>query len=215
MVTNVGRSGVCVLFRGVICLHSRLFSSLHREGWGGVEERIIQVDEVHCACRSGEEHAGDVLGSGIVLHAQQVAGPAQVILLRQLRLAAEHQVVALATSRQLQHHQSQLVLPGQDALPHLQHLLPGDMVHVHAHGGGWRGASLQHAVLARQAAVVHLQQSALHLLVTLAHTAHHRLLLLCVAEISVLRCRQDGAHPLHPILVVDCIATHSRLILNS
>ena len=60
--------------------------------------------------RGGEEDASNVLRSSVILHAQQVGGPAQVGFLVHLGMAAEDDVEAASAGAALQHEQAQFVL---------------------------------------------------------------------------------------------------------
>ena len=83
------------------------------------KQLIIQEQQIILACRSGEEHAGDVLRTLIKLHTQQVACPTEVVLLRELCLALEYQMVTLRC-RTLQHQQAQFILLRQHLLGNLR-----------------------------------------------------------------------------------------------
>ena len=72
--------------------------------------------------------------------------------------------------------------------------------------------------IAWHATVIHLQQSHFLLGVTLSDARHESFLIIAVAEISVLRSRENGAHHFRPILIKNNITRHdfiSSLITNS
>ena len=71
--------------------------------------------------------------------------------------------------------------------------------------------------IAWHATVIHLQQSHFLLGVTLSDARHESFLIIAVAEISVLRSRENGAHHFRPILIKNNITRHdfiSSLITN-
>ena len=177
------------------------------------KQLIIKIEQILLARRCRKEHPRDVLRTLVELHTKQVACPTEVVLLTQLCLTLEHKVIAFTTCRQLQHQQSQFIFLREDALFHFLHLLLGDVINVHANGGGHLSTAFQRTILVRHTRIIHLQQTMLHLVVTLADTANDRLLFLCVAEISVLRCRENRAHHFRPILIVYYVTAHILTIL--
>ena len=71
--------------------------------------------------------------------------------------------------------------------------------------------------IAWHATVIHLQQSHFLLGVTLSDARHESFLIIAVAEISVLRSRENRAHHFRPILIKNNITRHdfiSSLITN-
>ena len=68
----------------------------------------MEVEQVLAG--GGKEDAGYVLRPSIILHAQQVGGPAQIGLLVHLGMTAEDDVEAASAGAALQHEQAQLVL---------------------------------------------------------------------------------------------------------
>ena len=174
----------------------------------------------------GEEHPRDVLRLVVVCHAQQLAGPAEIVFLRQLRAAAEHEVIALR-GRPLQHQQSQLLPLAHHQTGHTRHLLcqplglfvgretlRGLEVYVHAHRRALCPAALQRAVGVGQTGVVHLHQTGLQCLVALSDACHVLPLETAVAQFHVFLARKNGAHHLHPVLLVNYIYTHLSLFLR-
>ena len=97
----------------------------------------------------------------------------QVLLLREFGFALERKVVASTSCTHLHHLQAQFVFFRKDTLLQGLHLFWRDMVDVHPHRFAHRGASLQRPVLIGQAAVVHLNESALQLGIAASHSPHH------------------------------------------
>ncbi len=73
--------------------------------------------------RGGKEDAGDVLRARVILHAEQVGGPAQVGLLVHLGMAAEDEMQAASARAALQHEQAQFVLLVDGRGGHQLHLV--------------------------------------------------------------------------------------------
>ena len=116
------REGDAVVFRGVLAGAPAGFSGSSGDsgfsgfsgdsGYSGgaaaapLNPKNLIIQEKQLRLRRGEEHPRDVLRTRVILHAQQVARPLQVLLLAQRRLPAEHQVVAFAAGTLLQHQQA-------------------------------------------------------------------------------------------------------------
>ena len=119
-------------------------------------------------------------------------------------------MVTLTSRAPLQHQQPKLILPGKDAFLHSLHLVGRNMVDVHTHAAAHTRRPLQRPVLVGQTAVVHLLQQVLLADITHADGLHYGLLLLTAAQLQVALSREDGAHHLRPILIVNHMYTHLR-----
>ena len=93
-----------------------------RGGREGVKYPIIQKQQLICVTSRGEEHARDILSLVIILHAKQLACPEEVVFLRKVFTATEHQMVTLG-GRPLQHQQSQFIALTHHQLGDTRHLL--------------------------------------------------------------------------------------------
>ena len=150
-----------------------------------------------------EEHASDVLCPLVEGNFQQLGGAFEVLLLRQLRPALEHDVKTL-TCRPLHHQQSKLFLLRQHLLRRGLHPLSIVRVsrlevNVHGHRACCLLCPFQCAVLVGQTGVVHLHH------VALPGCA----VLLRVAQGAVLLLGADRAHPFRPVHCVDYVYTHA------
>ena len=130
-----------------------------------IKDFLIQKEQVVLRCSGGEEHPCQVLCPTVVFYAQQLRRPPQVLLLRQFRTAAEHDMKTLVHAP-LQHQQSQFLPAAEDSLGSLPHqsVVVGRRrveIHVHAHRRCHPCSPLQRAVVVGQTRVVHLHQSAL------------------------------------------------------
>ena len=182
------------------------------------KQLIIQEQQIILACRGGEEHAGDVLRALIKLHTQQVACPTEVVFLRELCLALENEVIPLS-SRTLQHQQAQFILLRQNLLWNFRKrllviFLRGKIVtmkvNVHAHSSGHPDGTFQRTILIRHARVIHLQQTMLRLLITISNCIDDVLLFGRITQLQVFVTIRDRTHHLRALIIIYCIATHSR-----
>ena len=170
--------------------------------------------------RSGEEDAGDVFCPSVILHAQQVGGPAQVGLLVHLGMAAEDDVEAASAGAALQHEQAQFVLllngRGGDQI----HLVGAQVVDVHTDRLAQPLGAFETTVLRGQAGVVELHQLPLRcrdvgLGLRMANRFHPALLRLAVAIAAVSLLRRHGLHHLVALLIIYQVYTHDSFFLLS
>ena len=128
----------------------------------------------------------------------------------QLCLTLEHKVIAFTTCRQLQHQQSQFIFLREDALFHFLHLVLGDVINVHANGGGHLSTAFQRTILVRHTRIVHLQQTMFRLLITISNGIDDVLLFGRITQLQVFVTIRDRTHHLRALIIIYCIATHSR-----
>ena len=183
-----------------------------------VEEVLVQVEQV--LGRGGEKYAGDVLRPCVVLHAQQVGGPAQVGLLIHLGMAAEDDVQAASARAALQHEQAQFLLLVDGRSGYCVHLVVAQMVDVHAHRLAQSRRAFEAPVLRRQAAIVELHQLALRrghvrILLRMADQREIAHLRLAVSVSTVGLLGLHGLHHLVALLIIYYVYTHDSFFLLS
>ena len=169
--------------------------------------------------RGGEEDASNVLRPSVILHAQQVGGPAQVGLLVHLGMAAEDDVEAASAGAALQHEQAQLVLLLDRRCGDQIYLVCTQVVDVHADRLAQPLGAFETTVLRGQAGVVELHQLALRrrdvgLGLRMANRFHPALLRLAVAIAAVSLLRRHGLHHLVALLIIYQVYTHDSFLLS-
>ena len=103
---------------------------------------VIKIYKFLWVGRCGEEHAGDVLCTTVIIHIKRGASPTKVLFLVHSRLPPEHKVVALASGASLEHQQPKLFLLGQYTLFYTLHFSGGDMVNIHTNSAGHSSGTL-------------------------------------------------------------------------
>ena len=169
--------------------------------------------------RGGEEDAGDVLRPSVILHAEQVGGPAQVGLLIHLGMAAEDEMQAASARAALQHEQAQLVLLVDGRGGHQLHLVGAQVVDVHADRLAQSLRPFEATVLRGQAGVVELHQLAfryryVRLGLRMANRLHQARLRLAVAIAAVCLLGRHGLHHLVALLIIYQVYTHDSFLLS-
>ena len=164
----------------------------------------------------GEEDASNVFRPSVVLHAQQVGGPAQVGLLVHLGMAAEDDVEAASARAALQHQQAQFVLLLNGRSGDQIHLVNAQVVDVHADRLAQPLGAFEATVLRGQAGVVELHQLALRrrdvgLGLRMANRFHPALLRLAVAIAAISLLRRHGLHHLVALLIKNYMYAHYLL----
>ena len=169
--------------------------------------------------RGGEKYAGDVLRARVILHAEQVGGPAQVGLLVHLGMAAEDEMESASARAALQHEQAQLVLLVDGRGGHQLHLVGAQVVDVHAHRLAQSLRPFEAPVLRGQAGVVELHQLAfrcryVRLGLRMANRLHQARLRLAVAIAAVCLLGRHGLHHLVALLIIYQVYTHDSFLLS-
>ena len=182
-----------------------------------VKEVLMEVEQV--LGRGGEKDAGNVFCSSIILHAQQVGGPAQVGLLVHFGMAAKDDVEAASARAALQHEQAQFVLLLNGRSGDQIHLVGAQMVDVHTDRLAQPLRSFEATVLRGQAGVVELYQLPLccrdvGLGLRMANRFHPALLRLAVAIATVCLLGRHGLHHLVALLIIYQVYTHDSFLLS-
>ena len=161
--------------------------------------------------RRREEHSGDILRSLVILHAQQLRCPSEVLLLRQFRMPAEYNMETLCGTS-LQHQQSELILLLQNQMWHISHFLLivsiiWIKIDIHANRATLSLASLQRKIATRSFLFrrVRTNQTVVHL--------HHvpfvgTAILLTVTKRHILFLGEDRTHHLAPTFNINKVNCH-------
>ena len=169
----------------------------------------LLVHEQQPVRRRRKEHTRDVLRPLVILHAQQLRSPSEVLLLRHSLSATKDHVITLV-GRPLQHQQPQLLLPAHHQFRHAPHPLliirrRGVEVDVHPHRSAHTLRPLQPSVGIRQTRIVHLHHPAL-----LRPTVTLR-----VAQKPILHLVLHRAHKLSPVLIIYNVYAHKKLLIQN